>query len=205
MNLNGEHNDPTIVRSKLGWDLAEQMGIIATRANHVELYINGEYRGLYLNVEHIDEEFVELRFGNNDGNLYKCIYPADLDYKGANPALYKEVFWGRRAYQLRTNTDEDDYSDLAHFIDVLNNTDSDDFACELEQIFNVQDYLKAMAFDILTANWDGPLYNKNNFYLYHNTATGQFEYIPYDIDNTFGIDWFQKDWAERDINDWGKT
>lgn len=202
MNLNGEHNDPSIVRSKMGWDLARQMGIVATRSNHVELYINGAYRGLYLNVEHLDEEFVERRFGNKNGNLYKCIYPADLDYKGANPDLYKEVFWGRRAYQLRTNTAEDDYSDLAHFIDVLNNTDSDDFVCELEQVFNVQDYLKAMAFDVLIGNWDGPLYNKNNFYLYHNQATNRFEYLPYDIDNTFGIDWFQKDWATRNIYDW---
>ncbi|MFT4972414.1 MAG: spore coat protein H, partial [Saprospiraceae bacterium] len=204
LNLNGEHNDPSIVRSKMGWDLARQMGIIATRANHVELYINEEYRGLYLNVEHIDEEFVQHRFGNKGGNLYKCIYPADLDYKGANSALYKEEFWGRRAYQLRTNETEDDYSDLAHFIDVLNNTNEADFACELEQIFNVQDYLKAMAFDVLTANWDGPLYNKNNFYLYHNQATNRFEYLPYDVDNTFGIDWFQKDWGTRDIYDWGK-
>jgi spore coat protein CotH len=204
LNLNGEHNDPSIVRSKVGWDLARQMGIVATRANHVELYINGEYRGLYINVEHIDEEFVQHRFGNNDGNLYKCIYPADLDYKGANPDLYKEVFWGRRAYQLRTNTDEDDYADLAHFIDVLNNTSDADFACELEQVFNVQDYLKAMAFDILIGNWDGPLYNKNNFYLYHNQATNRFEYIPYDLDNTLGIDWLSRDWGTRNIYDWGK-
>jgi hypothetical protein len=28
------------------------------------------------------------------------------------------------------------------------------------------------------------------------------EYIPYDVDNTFGIDWFNIDWAERNIYDW---
>ncbi|MBC7124086.1 MAG: CotH kinase family protein, partial [Bacteroidales bacterium] len=68
LNLNGEHNDPSIVRSKLVWDLMGEIGLPAPRANHVRLYINNQYYGLYINVEHIDENFVKARFGNNDGN-----------------------------------------------------------------------------------------------------------------------------------------
>jgi spore coat protein H len=202
LNLNGEHNDPTIARSKACWDMLSWMEVPAPRANHVELYINGQFRGLYANVEHIDEEFAQLRYGNNDGNLYKCLYPADLVYKGPNPDLYKQEYGGRRAYQLTINEEIDDYSDLAHFIDVLNNTPLNDLPCELEKVFEVGNYLRAMAFDILSGNWDGPIYNKNNFYLYHNLATGKFEYIPYDLDNTLGIDWLGKDWGNLDIYNW---
>ena len=202
LNLNGEHNDPSIARAKIGWDLMREAGIPSPRANHVEVYINGSYYGLYINVEHIDEEFVASRFGNNDGNLFKCLYPADLVFISNNPNDYKQVQFGRRFYDLKTNTAQDDYSDLAHFIDVLNNTPSVNFACELEKVFNVDDYLKIMALDILIANWDGYIYNKNNFYLYHNTATDKFEYLPYDIDNTFGIDWYNIDWKSRDIYNW---
>jgi hypothetical protein len=54
----------------------------------------------------------------------------------------------------------------------------------------------------MTSNWDGYIFNKNNFYLYHNTETGRFEYIPYDVDNTFGIDWFNIDWGNRNIYSW---
>jgi CotH protein/type IX secretion system substrate protein/lamin tail-like protein len=204
LNLNGEHNDPSVVRSKICWDMLRWLGVPAPRSNHADLYINGEYRGLYINVEHVDEEFVQNRFGNNDGNLYKCLWPADLDYKGADPNLYKEEFSGRRAYQLLTNTAEDDYADLAHFIGVLNNTPIAELPCELEQVFNVDTYLKAIVSDVLSANWDGPIFNKNNFYLYKNEATGLFEYIPYDLDNTFGIDWFSEDWANRDIYNWAQ-
>ncbi|MFQ5448965.1 MAG: CotH kinase family protein, partial [Saprospiraceae bacterium] len=204
LNLNGEHNDPSVIRSKICWDMLRWLGVPAPRANHVDFYINGEYSGLYINVEHVDEEFVQLRFGNNDGNLYKCLWPADLAYKGPDPDLYKEEFSGRRAYQLITNTAEDDYSGLAHFIDLLNNTPIADLPCELERVFNVNAYLKVIAFDILSANWDGPIFNKNNFYLYNNEATGRFEYIPYDLDNTFGIDWFGEDWANRDIYNWAQ-
>lgn len=205
LNLNGEHNDPSVSRAKLGWDLARALEIPAPRSNHVRLYINGNYHGLYLNVEHIDEEFAQSRYGNQYGNLYKCLYPADLKYLGSNPNLYKYVSGGRRAYDLKTNTAYDDYSDLAEFINILNNTVISALPCELEKVFNVQDYLKVMALDIFIANWDGYIFNKNNFYLYKNPESGRFEYIPYDIDNTYGIDWFGVDWAQRNIYQWSPS
>ncbi|MBC8490296.1 MAG: CotH kinase family protein [Bacteroidetes bacterium] len=202
LNLNGEHNDPSVIRAKLCWDLLREFDIPAPRSNHVLVYINNNYYGLYINVEHIDEEFVDSRFGNQDGNLYKCLWPADLDYLGSNPDLYKFTAGERRAYALKTNVLQDDYSDLAHFIDVLNNTPDEQLVCELDKVFNIYDYLKIIAVDIFTGNWDGYIYNKNNFYLYHNTQTGKFEYIPYDPDNTYGIDWFGRDWGTRNIYDW---
>lgn len=206
MNLNGEHNDPTITRSILCWNLLRKMGIYAPRANHVEVYINGNYYGLYVNVEHIDEEFIDLRFGNEDGNLYKCYYGVDFNYISNNPNDYKIESNGQRVYELKTNTATDDYSDLAEFIDILNNESLNFLSCELEKIFNVDAYLKVMAFDVLTANWDGPIWNKNNCYLYKNTATGKFEYIPFDVDNTYGVSWFGNiDWGTRDIYNWSKN
>lgn len=202
MNLNGEHNDPSIIRARLCWEWLRLFNVPAPRSTHVEVYINGNYYGLYIMVEHVDEEFIDSRFGNNDGNLYLCLWPADLGYLGNDPDLYKFAVGDRRAYELKNNTQLDDYSDFAHFVDVLNNTPASQLACELEKVFNLQDYLKIIALDIFTGNWDGYIYNKNNFYLYHNTETGKFEYIPYDLDNTFGIDWFDRDWGTRNIYDW---
>ncbi len=203
MNLNGEHNDPSIIRSKLCWDMLREMDVPAPYANHVEVYINGNYYGLYINVEHVDEEFVRSRFGNNGGNLYKCLYPADLTYLGSDPDNYKFMAGDRRAYELTINEETDNYSDLRDFILMLHTESNDEFKCKIDQLFNVYDYLKIMAFDVLTSNWDGYIYNKNNFYLYHNMETGKFEYVPYDLDNTFGIDWFNIDWGTRNIYQWG--
>ncbi len=202
-DLNGEHNDPSIARAKICWELYREAGVPASRANHIELYINGQYFGLYIHVEHVDEVFVKNRFHNNDGNLYKCLWPADLKYLGSNPHFYKIMAGDRRVYELKTHVIQDDYSDLAAFIDVLNRAPVADLPCELEPLFDVNTYLKVMALDILTANWDGPIFNKNNFYLYHDQKTDRFVYIPFDLDNTFGIDWFQIDWAKRNIYQWG--
>ena len=49
LNLNGEHNDPSIIRSKLSWDILREIGIPAPRANHVSVYVNERYFGLYIN------------------------------------------------------------------------------------------------------------------------------------------------------------
>jgi len=202
MNLNGEHNDPTVMRSKVMWDILRKWNIPAPRANHVRVYINGSYYGLYINVEHVDEEFALSRFGNNDGNLYKCLWPADLAYRGTDPDSYKIWTGSRWVYELMINEEENDFSDLAAFIGVLENSADDKLVCDLDALFNTPDYLKVMAAQIFCGDWDGYLYNKNNFYLYHNTQTGKFEYIPYDVDNTFGIDWFNIDWANRNIYGW---
>lgn len=205
MNLNGEHNDPSVSRSLIYWHILRKANLAGARANHVQLFINGNYHGLYANVEHIDEEFLKTYFGSNDGNLYKCTWPADLTYQGSSQQSYKFHNNGQRAYDLKTNEEADDYSDLVQLIKIINNTSLTNLPCELEKVFNVQDFLRVAAIDVLTGNWDGYIFNKNNFYLYHNPATGLFEYIPYDVDNSFGIDWFNINWASRNIYNWASN
>lgn len=202
MNINGEHNDPSLIRAKICWDMMRFMEIPASRANHVELYINHEYTGLHLNVEHIDEEFVRSRFGDLHGNLYKCLWPADLAYLGEDPDKYKFKHEERKAYELKTNVIYDDYADLARFIGVLDMKPGAEFACSLKEAFNVGTYLKIMAVDVLTGNWDNYIWLKNNYYLYLNPGSGRLEFIPYDMDNTFGVDWFGVDWMNRDLYNW---
>ncbi|MCP6725794.1 CotH kinase family protein, partial [Klebsiella pneumoniae] len=61
LNVNGEHNDPTISRTVLGWGVFAAGGAVGPRAAHTTLTINGAYYGLYADVEHLDETFMERR------------------------------------------------------------------------------------------------------------------------------------------------
>lgn len=203
MNLVGEANDPSSMRAITCFEIYRRSNLIASRANHCNVYINDRYYGVYSNLEHYDEEFTNLYFGTKTGNLYKCSFGADLRYRGENQESYKFHNGQGRVYDLNNQSGIDNYSDLVHFIKVLNLTPDEDFICEFEKIFELNDYLKYMAIDILTGNWDGPLYNKNNFYLFNNPITGKFHYLPYDLDNTLGIDWVDREWHDRDIYSWG--
>jgi spore coat protein H len=203
INLIGQQNDPSLLRSKLCHDAYRSLNVASARTAFARLYINDQYRGLYLLQEQIDEEFASLYFDDQgNGNLYKCTYPADLDYLGSNPEDYQFTMWGSRPYDLKTNEWADDYTDFAELVDVINTTSDENLICELQKIFHIESYLRVAAVDVLCGHWDNYIFNKNNFYLYHNQRTGLFEYIPYDLDNTLGIDWLSEDWAERDIYEW---
>jgi len=76
------------------------------------------------------------------------------------------------------------------------------FEAQISQLIDVDEFLKAFALDVASGNWDDYMYNKNNYYLYHRQDTGKFEFISYDTDNTFGVDWLNKDWATRNCLDW---
>ena len=54
-------------------------------------------------------------------------------------------------------------------------------------------------------HWDNYWGNMNNYYLYKNPKTGKFEYIPYDTDNTFGIDWIGGNWGTKNVFTWAST
>ena len=198
LNLNGEHNDPSIMRSKISWDLYQKVNIPTTRAAHCAVYINDVYYGLYISVEHIDDEFIQNHFEDDTGNLWKCLWPADLTYRGPNPEDYHPYQSDTHPYELKTNTEAYDYSALARFIDVINNTPASSFADSLEQVLVVPDVLKYAAMNVLTGNWDDYWFLRNNYYLYHEPAVDRFHWIPYDNDNSFGIDWFGVDWTQVD-------
>ncbi len=200
MKLNGEHNDVSILRSKVSCDLLTACGLPSPRSSYVKLYINNEYKGLYIHIEHFDEEFIQKRFPNdNTGNLFKCFYGSDLTYHGTNPTYYENT------YKLKTNEAVNDYSGLIHLIEVLYNSANANFVCEIQDVFDVDTYLRTLAVEILIGQWDGYAYNKNNYFLYERPSDGKFIFMEYDLDNTFGIDWFNVNWSTRNIYTWANA
>jgi hypothetical protein len=206
INLNGQHNDPTLIREKLFYDTWENSGMVERRTSFIRMYINHEYYGLYTNLEEFDKDWLQKVYGEKNGNLYKCTWPADLVYVGTDQQDYKNInsgsTTGGRAYDLQTNEEVDDYSDLVALITALNQPVDANFADQISQKINVDGLLKAFAIDVATGNWDDYMYNKNNYFLYHRTDNGKFEFITYDTDNTYGVDWIGRDWATRNCLDW---
>jgi hypothetical protein len=200
MKLNGEHNDVSILRSKVSYDLLTASGLPSARSSYVKLYINNEYKGLYIHIEHFDEEYIQKRFPNDHtGNLFKCFYGSDLTYHGTNPTYYQNT------YKLKTNEAVNDYSGLIQFINILNNSAAANFVCDIQDVFDVDSYLRTLAVEILIGQWDGYAYNKNNYFLYERPSDGKFIFMEYDLDNTFGIDWFNVNWSTRNIYTWANA
>lgn len=193
LNFNGEHNDPSISRSKFCWDIYSSLGITASWAAHSALYINDQFMGVYVSTEHIGDQFLKKNFKDETGNLWKCLYPGDLTFKGSTPSSY---YYSANfpAYELITNETENDYTQLARLIKIINQTSGTAFADSIEKIFYVSEYLKYHAINVLVGSWDTYYSLMNNYYLYFEPSVGKFHWLPFDYDNTFGVDWFNTDW-----------
>ncbi len=207
LNIHGNHNDPSMMREYLSAYTMRKMGVPHARVNHIRLYVNGEYFGVRGIVEFIDKTFLSSRFDEKSGNLYKCTWPADLGYISENQQSYKDLInpspENERAYDLKTNETQDDYSRLVKLISMIEKLPADKFKDSVGTWLNTQAYLKALAAEILIGHWDNYFANKNNYYLYDRTKDQQFNYVPYDMDNTFGVQWGFSNINKRDIHNWG--
>lgn len=178
INLRSDFNDTSLMRSRLATILFEAAGIQPPHAEHVLLTLNGEYLGVYVRTEQVDEGFAE-RTGRDPGvSIYKAIGNRHMDFSrqlSSEQAYYK-------TFEKKTNLDSG-YDDIIAFIELINNTPDETFAYELRRVFDVATYLDYYAVIVLTSNLD---FSAHNVYLFHNLTTDQWELIPYDFDNAFG-------------------
>jgi hypothetical protein len=78
ITLNGMVEDPTLVREALGYRLYRELGVPAPDTGYAQVSLDGQPLGLYLLVESVDEEFLDRRFGDHDGDMYEGEYGCDL-------------------------------------------------------------------------------------------------------------------------------
>ncbi len=193
-------DDPSNIRELYSYDLISDFGITAPKASMATLTImiagvEHDY-GVVKYVEPIDKNFLTKRFGkgNNDGNLYKCLWqnygPASLVPLARSSAIgVKDSSKNYRpTYDLKTNKDEKNVQDLLDFIKNINSLEGEDFKAYIESHFSVDRFIRSQAMDVVLGNIDGYRSMGNNYYLYFN-EDGIVEWIPYDYDNILGAGW----------------
>lgn len=192
--------DSTNIREIFSYSLINSFDVMTSKASMATLtfVIDGvehDY-GIVTFVEPIDKKFLTKRFGKeyNDGNLYKCLW------QNYGPALLmpldQEIALGskdwttnyRPTYDLKTNEDKQNYSDLLDFIDNINKLQGEEFKQYIESNFEVDRFIRSQALDVLLGNVDGYRSMGNNYYLYFN-ENGKAEWLPYDYDNILGGGW----------------
>jgi hypothetical protein len=153
---------------------------------------------------------------------------ATLAYRGKEGRrYYKEGnAFDDRTYRLKTNDGPEDpsaaqtYDDLAKLVTAINGVDlpsgadkfnTPQYRTTVEAIFDVRGFLTWAAANLLLGAWDNYWGTPANYYLYNGGAKEDpkrfmekpyFTWIPWDYDNTLGIDYFDVDWWRADLVDW---
>ncbi|MCK4294074.1 MAG: CotH kinase family protein, partial [Planctomycetes bacterium] len=170
-------------------------GLAQCEATGVQARLNGEnlagsgaeMYGSYVHVEVVDTDFADNHYPDDDGgNTYKCMrvsHQADLRYEGTSPAPY------RNNYFKRTNTAEDDWSDLMELCYVLDRSPDSKYAEEVRRVLNAEQWLRLLAINTLLNNNETTLANGNgdDYYLYRGLEDPRFVLIQHDLDSIFGM------------------
>ena len=69
--LNNNYADATNMKEALIYDMFQYMGADASLYNYAKISVNGEYWGVYLALEGVEDSFLTRNYGVEDGNLYK--------------------------------------------------------------------------------------------------------------------------------------
>lgn len=191
LNFSNAFKDPTCMREKVFFDVCQAAGVAAPRTSFANVSYNGIPWGFYTIVEQIDDQFLDWRILDDDGNLFKAGdnfsagpggggTPADLVYYGAAQSSYEE------RYELNSNEDINDWSDLIDFIDFINNATDAEFQVGIASRIEWTEFLRSMALDNLFSNLDSYIGSARNYYVYHNTSTGKWEWVKWDANEAFG-------------------
>ena len=184
LNLNNATADPGMHRDVLCYQMLNDLGVPAPRTAFAKVFINNTYWGLYQMIEQVDKEFLQNNYEFDEGNLFKNKDWNNFEYLGEDPNNYN------RTYQLKTNEDRNDWSGLINLMRIIRDTPPENFAEEISKVFNVDRYLRTLAVDVTTNNWDSNLQHGRNWYLYEDTQTGIFHWIPWDYNLALGGDLF---------------
>lgn len=69
--LNNNYADATNMKEAVIYDMYQYLGADASLYNYAKVSVNGEYWGVYLALEAVEQSFMLRNFGTQDGELYK--------------------------------------------------------------------------------------------------------------------------------------
>ena len=148
-----DHGHCRVLDERLVLDFVRKdLGQPAACANHAALWVNGEYEGVYTNLEAINKDWLRRNFGpaDDDGNLWK------------------------EGSELETNEETGTRDRLQDY----KNAETLD---ELEEMVDVEHAVKYWAFEAVIPASDNFYVDGWNYFLYEHPTRGMV-YVPRDYD-----------------------
>ncbi|MEM7117114.1 MAG: CotH kinase family protein [Chloroflexota bacterium] len=174
INLSADYGDWSMMRGMVSVNHFAQVDTHTPHAEHMVLFLNGDYMGVYTRYEQIDESFLARTGQNPNSTIYKVL-------QNAMELLPSEEAY-KRAFEKETNR-EAGYEDIIAFVELVNNTPDDTFAYEIAQALDVPAYMRYYATLVLISHVD---FTWHNTYLIHDPIMDRWTVVPWDFDLTWG-------------------
>jgi spore coat protein H len=173
LNFLSEFREQSMMADKLGYDLLAAMHVPAPEASYALLKINGQFAGVFSEVEHVGGRFTKRhRFPDAEATIYRCPRN-DCEMK-----TYRAPFQSN--WIKKSNPGESD--DVLHdMLDAINHTPEPDFAQMLEDRMELEIYLRDLASDALI---EMNITEGSGSYMIYDRRLGHWVYVPWDLNNS---------------------
>lgn len=173
IKLSNGYHEPSFVREVMLYSMFRQYAD-AGDANFAQVYINGEYYGVYSNVEAVTNTFLQDEYYSNNGTfIFADNGGCDFRYKGNDSTLY---------YTPYTMKSDYGFANLMHLCDTLrNNLPGMENILDVDRTLWIHAYCNAM---VILDSYLGA--SKHNFYMYQD-HNGRFNPIIWDLNGGLGV------------------
>ena len=176
ITLNNNTSDPSFLNQYFTYALFRRANLPAPRCNLAVVTVNGEFMGLYSNVESIKKNFLSYHFSDNDGDLYE-LYGSDFQEEWIN------------SFEVKTGVTDRARTHLYAVAEALTLPD-DELMNVLPTLVDMEAFYRFWAMEVLLKHGDGYTSDGNNTYVYVNPENGKLYFIPWGTDKTM-LDFYE--------------
>ena len=171
LTLNNNKQDGALVSQTMTYALFNAAGLVAPRTSYAKVSVNGTPLGIYTNVEPAKGQLVTRGFGSANGTLFEGTI---VDFFDGWATGFEHKFGPEDAGRER----------IQALIEVLDGP-NESLVAAIEEIIDLDRYLKFWAIESLIGFWDGYSGNQNNFFVYHHPQTNKLHFLPWGADSVF--------------------
>ena len=205
---NGAGDDPSMQREQLANTFLRTLGVPWLNRRYVVVYVNGNRRGnLMEDAQCPDSDMVKECFPNDTGGFLFKMQPwfefapflngDDMNFDNQSWCTLndytttggvKKLARYRYCYEMRRTPDSaNDYTDVYSLIDAANSYGTPGYVANLENIANMENWMRVFAANHAAGNWDSfGTQNGQNLYGYIGTLGTKYSLMMWDYNIVFG-------------------
>lgn len=186
LNLHNNVMDASWMNEGLGYRLFRDAGVPASRSSYARVHVtvpgkyDRHYFGLYSIVEEVDKTFAKSRFGSNKGAILKPSTRKLFGDLGSDWDKYQRI------YDPKTSLTREQKARVIEFAGLVSKASDEEFAAKSAAYLDLDEFARFMAATVLISNMDSILQMGQNFYVHLHPETNRFQFIPWDLDHSFG-------------------
>lgn len=186
LNFHNCVTDASWMNEVLSHRLFREAGVPAPRTAYARVWVtvpgkfDRHYLGLYSLVENIDNNFAAEHLGSRQGAIFKPVTPEPFTDLGDAWENYQQT------YDPKTELTPAQQRRLIEFCKLVSHAPEAEFVARLGDYLDLDEFARFMAVTVWLSTLDSILGPSQNYYVYLHPQTGKFEFMPWDLDHSFG-------------------